>query len=242
MINAKSKKRQRKLMARWYYIILVVEIVSIIFINCLKNSETEERENTEEVPYARCCYISDYEIEQTRRWLESRCLEPEDISCVNSKPMVLKSEIVEISSLTESEYELLCKLVHAESGRKSSDEMVAIAATVLNRVENEKFPNDITSVIFEERQFSTARDGNIYWYPVADEKAVLHFSEVSEKVKESVNKAIDGENPTKVMVTDGALFFYSEKYISEEEMAKREGRIKEFVKYGDTVFYREYSD
>lgn len=156
---------------------------------------------------------------------------------------LVEEENVETLSIpvTDSEYELLCKLVYAESGRKNEQEMVSIAATVLNRVENESFPNEIEAVVFQKNQFSTAKDGDIYWYPVANEKAVLDFSEVSEEVKKAVNKALEGEDPTKTMVTNGTLFFYSEKYISEEELAKREGRIEEFVKYGDTVFYREYS-
>ena len=183
----------------------------------------------------------------------------EDISCITSEPVIILEEVIEFSipvplqdelileeyvsekeihGLTKDEYELLCMLVHAESGRVNEKEMVAIAATVLNRIENDGFEDSVKTVIFEENQFSTAQDGNIMWFPIANQESVLSFNEVNVEIEELVKKALEGEDPTECI--GGALFFYSEKYISEEERAKREGKIKDFVKYGDTVFYREY--
>ena len=42
------------------------------------------------------------------------------------------------------------------------------------------------------------------------------------------------------MVTDGAIYFYSDRYISDSERAKREN-VPEKIKFSDTVFYRELS-
>ena len=144
-------------------------------------------------------------------------------------------------SVSDTEYELLCRLVHAESGRENVNEMTSIAATVINRVQDSRFPNDITSVIFEDGQFSPAKNGEIYWYPEAEKKAVLKYSEVGDAVKTAVNRALEGEDPTRVMVTGGTLYFYSDVHISDAERAKREN-IEEKIKFHNTVFYNCYSD
>lgn len=231
-------RETKKYRIRNLIFIISFALVLFVYVSSIKEKEFEE---TVMGPYK--IEIVDISIENDSNViLEDEAIFFETDYSVQEELVEEEKNETLIIPVTDSEYELLCKLVYAESGRKNDEEMVSIAATVLNRVANESFPNEIEDVIFQKNQFSTASNGDIYWYPVANEKAVLHFSEVSEEVKEAVNKALEGEDPTKVMVTNGTLFFYSDKYISEEEMAKREGKIKEFVKYGDTVFYREYSD
>ena len=56
---------------------------------------------------------------------------------------------------------LLSKLVHAEARGEPYKGMVAVAATVLNRVANSKFPNTIAGVIYQSGAFTAVADGQI---------------------------------------------------------------------------------
>jgi N-acetylmuramoyl-L-alanine amidase len=57
------------------------------------------------------------------------------------------------------ELELLATLVEAESGNQDLKGKRLVADVVLNRVENEDYPNSITEVIYRDYQFSTVLDG-----------------------------------------------------------------------------------
>ena len=58
-----------------------------------------------------------------------------------------------------AELELLAMLVRAESGNQPSEGKQAVAGVVLNRVDDPRFPNTITEVIYQKNQFSVVKDG-----------------------------------------------------------------------------------
>ena len=58
--------------------------------------------------------------------------------------------------ITEDERELLARVVYAESNTESLEGQIAVAQVVLNRVRSESFPDTVSEVIYQERQFSTA--------------------------------------------------------------------------------------
>lgn len=64
-------------------------------------------------------------------------------------------------SVTKQEKELLARLVHAEAEGEPYKGKVAVASVVLNRVENEDFPDTIKEVIYEKRQFEPVANGSI---------------------------------------------------------------------------------
>ena len=66
------------------------------------------------------------------------------------------------SSYSESDYELLCEITYAEAGNQTEEQQVAAAATILNRVESDSFPNTIKEVIMQKGQFASTRNGHIY--------------------------------------------------------------------------------
>lgn len=59
-------------------------------------------------------------------------------------------------TITEDERELLARVVYAESNTESLEGQIAVAQVVLNRVRSESFPDTVSEVIYQERQFSTA--------------------------------------------------------------------------------------
>lgn len=129
----------------------MVCIISFALILTVYISSIREKEFEEKVMGPSKVEIIDIAInESSNVLLEDEAIYFETDYSVQEK--LVEEENVETLSIpvTDSEYELLCKLVYAESGRKNEQEMVSIAATVLNRVENESFPNEIEAVVFQK--------------------------------------------------------------------------------------------
>lgn len=64
-------------------------------------------------------------------------------------------------SISSSDKELLARLVHAEAKGEPYAGKVAVALVVLNRVEDDRFPDKIKDVIYEKRQFEPVDNGTI---------------------------------------------------------------------------------
>lgn len=60
------------------------------------------------------------------------------------------------AEITAEERELLARVVYAESNTEPIEGQIAVAQVVLNRVRSESFPDTVSEVIYQERQFSTA--------------------------------------------------------------------------------------
>lgn len=58
--------------------------------------------------------------------------------------------------ITAEERELLARVVYAESNTETLEGQIAVAQVVLNRVRSASFPDTVSEVIYQERQFSTA--------------------------------------------------------------------------------------
>lgn len=100
------------------------------------------------------------------------------------------------TKVTPSERENLALLVCIEAGNQLQIEKVAIAAVVLNRVEDSRFPNTIDDVIYQENQFRSINNGKF-------EKSKDDFPEARyQEALEAVDSALAGEDPT-----NGALFY-----------------------------------
>ncbi|WP_336989852.1 cell wall hydrolase [Bacillus infantis] len=64
-------------------------------------------------------------------------------------------------SLSKGEKDLLARLVHAEAKGEPHAGKVAVAEVVLNRMKDEKFPDTVKEVIYEDRQFEPVDNGMI---------------------------------------------------------------------------------
>lgn len=69
------------------------------------------------------------------------------------------------SSNSNSDLNLLARLVYAEARGESYTGQVAVAAVVLNRVKSSSFPNSVAGVIYEPGAFSVVSDGQINLTP-----------------------------------------------------------------------------
>lgn len=152
-----------------------------------------------------------------------------------------------MNGYSEYDYELLCEITYAEAGNQTEEQQVAAAATILNRVESDSFPNTIKEVIMQKGQFASTRNGHIY----ACGKTV-DFSKVPDMTREAARRALNGEDPTENWLrkeakrlglnsenyaSGGALYFYSPEFTSSSELAVRTN-IKCKVQKGGHVFYK----
>ncbi|MFP7296655.1 cell wall hydrolase [Neobacillus niacini] len=109
----------------------------------------------------------------------SRPIEP-----IKEKPMR--------SSLSDSEIDLLARLVRAEAQTEPLEGKIAVACVVLNRVESPQFPDSIKEVIYAPGQFQPVKNGQIN--KPADEESI---------------KAVKAALTDQRQLAPGALFFYN---------------------------------
>lgn len=90
------------------------------------------------------------------------------VHTVPTEPVVLPEVIVEYNEPAYVEEELLCDeleylaaCVEAEAGNQGLLGKQYVVDVILNRVDSDKFPDTITEVINEPRQFSVVSDGRI---------------------------------------------------------------------------------
>lgn len=137
--------------------------------------------------------------------------------------------------ISENEMYNLIMISCSEAGCESYEGKVAVAATVLNRMEDPAFPDDVYGVVFQQYQFSSASNGKFY-----NGAGELRYEDIDdytiEEAKTAVKAALAGEDPTREY-TGGALYFYNPDYCSYEENAMR-STISCTCTIGNHIFYR----
>ena len=127
-------------------------------------------------------------------------------------------------TVTQSEYENLLRIVEAEAGGEDLIGKMLIANVVLNRVEDEHFPNSINEVIFQSdngvTQFSPISDGRFY------------SVSISQETIEAVNQVLQGEDNSQ-----GALYFAARKAANEENMRWFDEKLERLFAYGGHEFF-----
>lgn len=97
------------------------------------------------------------------------------------------------SGYNNNDLYLLAKLVYSEARGESYIGQVAVAAVVLNRVEDSRFPNTIAGVIYQPWAFTAVNDGQFALEP-------------NETAYQAARDAMNGWDPTY-----GAVYYYNPK-------------------------------
>ncbi len=98
------------------------------------------------------------------------------------------SSIIDVS---RDDIMLLARIIYAEARGEASKGKVAVGSVIVNRVEDERFPDNVKDVIREQGQFSSLFDGQANLYP--DEEAI-----------NAAKAALLGYDPT-----HQSIFFYN---------------------------------
>lgn len=107
------------------------------------------------------------------------------------------------TSYSNSDVELLAKVISAEARGESYEGQVAVGAVILNRVKHPSFPDSISGVVYQNGAFSCVNDSN--WYAA-----------VSDSAKRAARDAINGWDPS-----GGAIYYYNAKKTNDSFMHSR---------------------
>jgi len=95
------------------------------------------------------------------------------------------------TSGSNSDYQLLARIISAEARGESYVGQVAVGAVVLNRVEHPSFPNSVSGVVYQSGAFTAITDGQIN-------------EPIASSAYQAARDALNGWDPS-----GGALYYYN---------------------------------
>ena len=116
-------------------------------------------------------------------------IDNQGVSAIQAKSTTQQKK--EVISITSDELLLLSKLVTGEARGESYKGQVAVAAVVINRVKDTRFPDNIKDVIYQKNAFSVVKDGAINMQP-------------TESAYKAAQEALYGLDPT-----NEAIYFWN---------------------------------
>ncbi|WP_455539085.1 cell wall hydrolase [Terrisporobacter sp.] len=96
-----------------------------------------------------------------------------------------------VINLNDEEIILLSRLVAGEARGESYEGQVAVAAVVINRVKDSRFPNTLEGVIYQKNAFSVVKNGAIN-------------TEATSSTYRAAQEAMYGKDPT-----NNAIYFWN---------------------------------
>lgn len=143
----------------------------------------------------------------------------------NQPLLILQSVEKECDIISEEEKWILCKIVEAEAGTEDRIGKILVANVVLNRLENERFPDTVEGVVFQEN------DGVAQFSPVANGR--YESAKPKEETIEAVEAALAGED-----YSEGALYFMARKHADGESVEWFDNSLDKVVTHGGHEFYK----
>ena len=122
---------------------------------------------------------------------------------------------------TESDYNVLLRIVQAEAGGCDMKGKILVANVILNRVESDEFPDTITDVVYEKRQFSPVSNGSI------------NRCKVEQQTVEAVDRALAGED-----YSEGALYFMNRRASSGSNVRWFDTHLDYLFQHGGHEFFK----
>lgn len=127
--------------------------------------------------------------------------------------------------ISKKEYDILVRIVEAEAGGESKDARQMIAGVILNRVDNERFPDNIEGVVFQRTgksaQFSPISNGSYYRV------------KIQETTKQAVDKVLQGEDKSQ-----GALYFMVRAISTPRNVRWFDNHLTKVAQKGVIEFYK----
>lgn len=146
---------------------------------------------------------------------------------VSSGQRVIDYEVVEkqrVYDISDEDYEVLLRIVEAEAGGEDIEGKMLVAGVVLNRVNNDAFPDTIKEVVFQ-RNKGTAQFSPVY-------SGRYDRVVISEETIEAVERTLEGED-----ITEGALFFAARKHANSTKMQWFDEKLTFLFSHGGHEFF-----
>lgn len=159
------------------------------------------------------------EVEQNKEVIAKK---DKELAEIKTQPNFLNSKVRSSSSLTEYEYDFLCRLVEAEAGDEPYNCKIAVVNVVFNRVNSPAFPSTLMGVITQKNQFEPVGNG------------IVESMVASSDSKKAVNEALAG-----VRVVDKDVIYFWADYLDNHIMVEK---VKPIKKIGTTYFGKEWSN
>ncbi len=107
------------------------------------------------------------------------------------------------SYTSESDVMLLARVVNGEARGEPYEGQVAVAAVILNRVEDDAFPDTISGVVYQNGAFDAVADGQVNLTP-------------NDSCIRAARDALNGWDPT-----GGAIYYYNPKTATNQWIRTR---------------------
>ena len=111
------------------------------------------------------------------------------------------------SSYSDTDVNLLARLIYGEARGESYVGQVAVGAVVMNRIKSSSFPNTMAGVIYQSYAFTAVADGPINLTPNAT-------------AKKAAQDAMNGWDPTY-----GAIYYYNPKTATSQWIFSRQTTV-----------------
>lgn len=125
---------------------------------------------------------------------EIQMVQPNKLTGVGNKSrkVLLSNTNYLKTSISDKQYQILVRLIHAEAGGEPLKGQVAVAAVILNRTRSGKFPKSISANVFRNGEFESVSNGYIW----SNDPPVTAYK--------AAKLALQGWDPTY-----GSLYFYN---------------------------------
>lgn len=107
------------------------------------------------------------------------------------------------SGASNSDYQLLARIISAEARGEPYTGQVAVGAVVLNRVEHPSFPDSVSGVVYQPGAFTAITDGQIN-------------EPIAESAYRAAKEALNGSDPS-----GGAIYYFNPAKTSNKWMRTR---------------------
>ncbi|MBD5519361.1 MAG: cell wall hydrolase [Lachnospiraceae bacterium] len=151
----------------------------------------------------------------------------EMLESVSSGQRVVDYEVLEQTKkyqLSDKDYEALLRIVEAEAGGEDQNGKLLVANVVLNRVNNESFPDTVWDVVMQREQ------GIAQFSPTVDGR--YQNVHVSDDTVEAVERALYGED-----ISQGALYFCARERADSDRLKWFDRKLTRLFSYGNHEFF-----
>jgi len=162
-------------------------------------------------------------IDQTKQELRRAKEEQEQIAAreANKKAEAEVKKAAAAIPYSEEDYEVLKRIVQAESGGCDMKGRILIANVIVNRVRSNEFPDTIKAVVYQKSQFSPVADGS------------MKSCTVTDTTIEAVDRALSGED-----YSQGALYFMNRKLSMAHNVSWFDEKLTYLFQYDKHEFFK----